>query len=380
MEFGSIIKRSWQITWKYKALWVLGVFAGVSGCQGGGGGSGGSGTNFGQGVNGNQPDFRGFVDALQQWLPALIAGLMLLVLVGLVMSVFSVAARGALIVGVNRIEEGLTPALGTLWAAGFSRFWTLVGLDILLRLPVVAVMLFVLVGVFAPLAGTLFSGGAPGAEVFVPVCGSLAIGVPLLMALSFVLGIMDLVARRYVMLSGQGAIQAAGNSWRFFRARFKDTFLMWLINAGLNMAAAFVVAIPFVIIAIAVAIPAGVAAASKNWGMLFPVAGVAFVLIMLVSFAYAAIWGTFTSALWTVFFRRVTGMEQPQVLAQTIAPAFAEPYGSAAPSAQPQPPVAPPAEPYSPAPPMAIPAPPAPPAPPAGDYPANPPTPPAPGV
>ena len=51
MDFGAIIKRAWQITWRYKALWVLGVFAGVSGCQSGGsGGGGGSGwqTNSGE--------------------------------------------------------------------------------------------------------------------------------------------------------------------------------------------------------------------------------------------------------------------------------------------------------------------------------------------
>ena len=35
MNYGDIIKRSWHITWRYKALWVLGIFAGVSGCQGG---------------------------------------------------------------------------------------------------------------------------------------------------------------------------------------------------------------------------------------------------------------------------------------------------------------------------------------------------------
>jgi hypothetical protein len=30
MNYGDIIKRSWRITWRYKALWVLGIFAGVS--------------------------------------------------------------------------------------------------------------------------------------------------------------------------------------------------------------------------------------------------------------------------------------------------------------------------------------------------------------
>ena len=47
MDYGDIIKRSWRITWRYKALWVLGIFAGVSGCQAGGGSGGNSGGSGG---------------------------------------------------------------------------------------------------------------------------------------------------------------------------------------------------------------------------------------------------------------------------------------------------------------------------------------------
>jgi hypothetical protein len=45
MGFGDIIKRAWKITWRYRALWVLGLFAGVTGSSGGGGGGGN--YNFG---------------------------------------------------------------------------------------------------------------------------------------------------------------------------------------------------------------------------------------------------------------------------------------------------------------------------------------------
>lgn len=31
MEYGSIIKRAWKITWTYRYLWVLGLFAGITG-------------------------------------------------------------------------------------------------------------------------------------------------------------------------------------------------------------------------------------------------------------------------------------------------------------------------------------------------------------
>lgn len=379
MDFGSIIKRSWQITWRHKALWVLGIFAGISGCQSGGGGGGGSSWRQGDvpgGFDGSAPDLRGFLDTVQQWLPALIAAGALLVLVGLVWWVLGIAARGGLIVGVNSIEQEGRPGVGALWSAGFSRFWSLLGLEVLLRLPIVAVMLAVMAGVLLPLFGSLAGGGQPGAEVIAPICGSLAVGIPVMLVLSFVLGIMELIAKRYVMLGGQGTFEAAGNSWRFFRARFKDTFLMWLINGALNIAASLVLIVPGLVIGVVVAVPVIMAVASGSWGALVPVVGIAFVLIMLLSFAYSAIWGTFTSALWTIFFRKVTGMEAPSITPVTVPAASAEaPYGQSPVAPQYAPP--PEAPGYSPGPPMASPEPPAPPA---SGYPQYPPQPPAPGA
>lgn len=318
MDYSGIIKRSWQITWQYKALWILGIFAGVSGCSGGsGGGSGGSGGSSGGGSGSTPfPDVSGgdverMVDSLTGYLPLIIGITVLLLFVSIVWTVFQVAARGGLVSGVNAIEEGSPRTLGELWRAGFARFWTLVGLDIILKLPLTAGALLLMVLIFVPIIGTLAAGGEPGAEILAPLCGTVAIGVPVMLVASFILGLMHLIALRYVMLGGQGAFEAAGNSWRFLRARVKDSVIMWFINAGLNIAASFVLAIPAVAVGVAIAVPMVAGAATDNWETVLAAIPVAIVLFAILGLAYNAVWGTYTSSLWTLWFRDVAGMNKP---------------------------------------------------------------------
>ena len=346
MDFGAVIKRAWQITWRYKALWVLGLFAGVSGWSGGGGGGGNSGSDFsglsdstsGSGSGFDTGDFSRFVDQLGDYLPLIIGFTVLLIFVGLLWSILGVAARGGLVTGVNAIEEGAARSTGELWRAGFSRFWSLVGLDILLKLPVVAVLLLMAVAIIAPIAGVIAAGGEPGPEVLVPICGSLVIGIPLSILGSLVLGMMHVLALRYVMLGGQGAVQAARNSWGFLRARLKDTVLMWLINGGLNLAAGFALAIPVIAVVLVFVLPLMTAGVAEAWGVLFGFAALLVVVMTVVSLLYNGIWGTFTSSLWTLFFRRAAGMHVEPELPVPVAPS--EPVGAVGP--EPQPPLGPP--------------------------------------
>lgn len=368
MDFGGIIKRSWQITWRYKALWVLGIFAGVSGCSGSssGGGSGGGNSGYSGSSSSDFSDLTRFWERTQDYVPLIIGIGVLLFFLGIVWSVFSIAARGGLVTGVNSIEEGSERPLGELWRAGFGKFWSLVGLDIMLALPLFAVGLLMILVIVVPIIGALVAGSEPGPEILAPVCGSLVIGFPLLLIGGFVLGIMRLVAMRYVMLGGQGAVESARNSWRFLRARLKDTAIMWLINAALNLGASLVLAIPAVIVGIAVAVPLVAAIAAEEWGALAAGIPVAIVLFALLGLAYNAIWGTYTSALWTLFFRDVSGMARP-VVAAPVASGMpvtpTSPYAHAPePPVQPQwAPPAPPIADYAPQPPdVAPPAPDAP--------------------
>ena len=350
MDFGGIIKRSWQITWRYKALWVLGIFAGVSGCAGGSSGSGGGGNSGFSGSNSSDfADLERVWDQAQGFVPLVIGIGVLLFFIGILWFVFAIAARGGLITGVNAVEEGSERPLGELWRAGFGRFWTLLGLDIMLSLPLLIVGVLMAVVILVPVIGAIAADRDPGPAILAPVCGSLVIGFPLLLIGGFVFGNMRLIAQRYVMLGDQGAVESARNSWHFLRARLKDTAIMWLINGALNMAASFVLAIPAIVIGIAVAVPLVAAVAAEEYGALVAGIPVVIILFMLLGLAYNAVWGTYTSALWTLFFRDVSGMAVA-VMAASMAPAMS--VSSPAPYAPaPEPPVAP--QPPPPAPPIA---------------------------
>ncbi len=57
MDYSSVLRRAWDITWRYKGLWILGILASCSGNGGSGaGGRGGSGFNYNfGGGNGQTP-------------------------------------------------------------------------------------------------------------------------------------------------------------------------------------------------------------------------------------------------------------------------------------------------------------------------------------
>lgn len=314
MGYGEIIKRAWTITWRYRALWVLGLFAGVAGGGGGGGGS----YNFnspgsrGGGAGRGTPDLDAerFLRSLERLLPVIIVGVVALIVIGIAWWILSVAARGGLVFAVNEIEEGRPWSLGAAWNAGFARFGSIFGLALLLALPVLALVLLIMVMIAIPIVGPLMAGSDPSPWVVAPICGTVAIGLPLLIVLSIVLGLMHELALRYVMLRGDGATYAIGEAWRAFRGRFKDTSLMWLIGWGLNIAAGIVFAIPVVIITILIVIPAVASALAEQWGAFAIVVLVAAIVLTIISLAFTAVWGTYTSALWTIFFRRFTGMER----------------------------------------------------------------------
>jgi len=329
MGFSQIIKKAWTITWRYRYLWVLGLFAGITGASGGGGSFSG-GQSFGSGGSGSSGTgtspfsataLRQFVSGLQHWLPAIIAGLIFWFLLGLLWWLFAVAARGGLVWAVNELEEGRQPSLGAAWKEGFAHFWRVVGLGLLLQLPVLLVLIILVAAIAVPVMMAISRGGNYAAAAIVPVCGSLVIALPLLLVMSFIFGIMYVIALRRIVLDGIGVIRSAGDAWRTFRSRFKDTAVMWLINWGLNIAAGIALAIPMVILSVALVVPGVFAGIAGNWGMVIALIGVWLIIVIVLSFLYSAIWGTFTSALWTILYRRLTGREQVWTPENYAAPA-----------------------------------------------------------
>jgi hypothetical protein len=358
MGFGDIVKRAWEITWRYKVLWVLGMFAGVSGCTSSFGGrssyNSGSGGSTSRGGAGSDEVLRQLERFGHQLSGAVVTLAIIgaaLVLIGFVWWLLGIAARAGLVHGVNEAQEGRKVTLGEAWAAGFQRWGSVFFLELVLKVPIFVILIGILVAVIVPIVRLGVTNATESSQVLAalaPMCGVLAIGLPLLFVLSYVFGVLYLTALRFIVLDGQSVTASLGSAWRAFRERFKDHFLMYLFNWLLNIASSMILSIPIVVIALALIVPAAVgAAATKNLNALWAgIAGLVALMIPL-TLLYTGIWGTYTSSLWTIFFRRMTGRE---VLVTAAAPSPVAPQPPYAPPATPQPPYAPPVAPTPPPP------------------------------
>ena len=164
MDFGKVLGRAWEITWRWKMLWVLGFLAAL--------GQGNPASQSNYSLSGDEFGRYGYQlgDSAEQFfalLSGLILGLICLVLiVAIVLWVVSVIARGGLIAGVQQVEEEGSTSFGKAWSAGVRKFWTLFGLGILAALPLI---LLIIIGVILLALGIFVGIGLMEAGEAAPI-------------------------------------------------------------------------------------------------------------------------------------------------------------------------------------------------------------------
>jgi hypothetical protein len=303
MEYGRVLGRAWEITWRWKALWILGFLVSLGSGRGGGGSSSWSSSGDDWGRSFDLPP-----EAVGGMLAAIVAVVIVAILIGIALWVLSVIARGGLIAAVQQIEEENTTTLGEAWRAGVGRFWTLFGISLLAGLPVLilvlgGIALFVLfiigtVGAFdvSEAMGALGIGGTISCFCGF-ICGAILIGA--------VLDQIRIYAERAAILEGLGWIEAFKRGWQVLKENLGPTIIFWLIFLVIGIIfGAVILGGLAVVFAPAIALfsnadPGAWIALPLCCGGLL--AAVVFALI-------GSIVETFTSATWTLAYRELTGL------------------------------------------------------------------------
>jgi len=251
MDHVKILKRALYITWRYRALWLVGlllVLAGGGVMSGGGslnGSSGGGGRDGGSSGSGFD---RGWTDFSDFWEDAgpIVVGVALAiafiialsVLLGIVAAVVRYVTRVSLIRMVDEYEEtgeelGFRSGFGRGWSRSAFRFFLI---SLVLKLPVALLML----GLIVPLVGLAVLGFVNGSG------GTIALGVVLILliipvvllgvALGAVVGPVVQVSYRACALDGIGFWEAIRSALGLIRRNLGATALQWLLLVGLRIA------------------------------------------------------------------------------------------------------------------------------------------------
>ena len=308
MDYGKVLGRAWEITWRWKVLWILGFLVSL-----GSGGFGGGGNVY-SGDNGQGYDFGGWPGEILGpgfWVAfggIILALLCLGLLIAIALWVVSIIARGGLIAGVQQVEEEGDTSFGRAWRAGASRFWTLLGIAFLAALP------FLVLGLGLALvaaAGILvamnssngFSDPAPAGILAAIACGTVfCCG---LLILGIVLDQIRTYAERAAILEGLGWLDAFKRGWEVLKVHLGPTIILWLIFVAIG----FVLVMATIAGVAAVALPLLAVTAAVEPGPWLIAPACCGGLVALIVFALvAAVIETFTSASWTLAYRELTGI------------------------------------------------------------------------
>lgn len=306
MDYGRILTRAWEITWRWKILWVLGFLAGLTN---GGGGGGGGGNNYTRIANGTGTQFNPGPNIV-----ALLVGLACVAFIlGIVLWVLSTIARGGLIAGVTQVEDTGTTSLGRAWSAGMARFWTLFGIGILTALPIIVLVILGGIGALVAVGGVAgLTNGAQRAmagSIGLLVCCGVGFCCGILL-LALVLEQIRTYAERAAMLENLGWLDAFSRGWQVLRSHLGPTLMLWLIFLVIGLVFGAVIVGGFLAVLAPILAIGGLSGGFDN-GLTPALIGtlcVGGLIGIIIAAVIGSVVQTFTSASWTLAYMQLTNL------------------------------------------------------------------------
>ncbi len=345
MDHMKVLRRSLEITWRYRVLWVFGILLALT--SGGGGGNGGSrGGSFsppsGSQGQGAAP-FRGFqspnippevVSTLIVIGIALACVILVLIVVSAIVRYVSETALIRMVDDHEATGEKRSIRQGFRW--GWSRSsLRLFAIDLLVFVPLVAGFILLILLALAPLL--LWATHSQTAGIVGTVT---TIGLVILFVLLFIVAIaaaslLVYFFRRVCVLEEVGVVESIRRGYALVRRHLKDVFIMWLIMVGLTIGWAIVM-IPVVILLVLLglvlgggpALLAGGLAGMASQGGPLPwiLAGAIglpiFLLVLIVPLTVlGGLWEVYRSGVWTLTYRELRALEAVQPAPPAPVPA-----------------------------------------------------------
>jgi len=310
MDFAAVLKKAWEVTWKNKGFWILGILAGCSASGRGNNGqaaSGFRGYDFGGGQppGGRLPEgqFQGlpelerFFSRVDEgtWIAIALVILGVILVLGLVSLVLGVIGQAGLIAGFARADDGQSIALGEAFNLGMQNFWKVLGIRAVVWAAGLILGITVAIGVVAVAIGTL----GIGLLCLIPL-------VCLLIPLAWGVDAYIILAMVAAVEEGIGVFDAFRKAWEILRANLGPVIVMALIlilGGGILSA---VLGVPF----IGVVVPAILGFALGSETSIYSglaVSGLCLVVAIPIFIVLIGVLTTYTTGAWTLTYRRLTG-------------------------------------------------------------------------
>ncbi len=336
MNYTKILKRSWDILWSYKTLWIFGIILALTTASSGGssGGRSSFNANYNNGNNNfNLPsDIRSelehffesvnrfvFGDNQSKVIGIIIAVAVVILLLIVISRIAKYVSETALIKMVNTYE---TSGEKVNWRQGFRlgwsrQAWQLFLINLVVFLPLAIITLVFIACAVLPVGLSMISRNEPTAPGVIATIGLFFLVFFVLAIIGLILSLFMEMIYRECVLKGNGVMASIREGWKRVIHNIKDVLLMWLILIGIGLGY-FLVSIPVVILLVMIALLAGggvgvlvyfiihTVSTTASWIAAAIVGGGLFVLIFSIPKAFLdGLYKTYISSVWTLFYREL---------------------------------------------------------------------------
>jgi len=296
MDFGYVIKRAWEIIWKFKVLWIFGILASCG--QAGGAGGSNSGYRFSSQDSNVTLPVQQFFNQLNPTVIALLIAFA--IFVGLVLIVIAIVlgtvGRVGLIRGTMKAEQGAERlTFGELWREGLAYFWRVFGLNLLIGVIIFLAILIIFITGLVLTVGTF----GLGALCLLPM---ICLIIPFMWAVSVVIEQANVA----LVVENLGIIEAIKRGWQVVWGNIGSMIVMSLILIlGVSLIGGAIIGLPLLIVAAPaiVGFTTGTADAIRN-GLI--VSGFFFIIYLPVLLLLSGILRAYISSAWTLTYLRLT--------------------------------------------------------------------------
>ena len=281
MDYGQIINRSFEIAWKYKWLWVFGMF-----------GSGSFNADFNV-LAGDASDTYTYGDF--SFDPTIILSfLAVLAIWVMIMIICQIISDSALIDSVNRIERGGQYSFGIAFSTGLNYFLRLLGLNIVMFF-ITAVIMTALI-IFAVIFFAIDTAVGFLSLLFI---------IPLFFIALFITITIWQLSKRVLVVRDASIADSISEGYYLLKNYFGKNLILFLINIGFSI----VFGIAIMIIFFMAGVPMALVLSALNLSTIYAFFG-AFLFGLPISLVFGGFFGTFSSSLYTIFYFRL--VEPPQ--------------------------------------------------------------------
>ncbi|SYZ74522.1 membrane hypothetical protein [Candidatus Zixiibacteriota bacterium] len=281
MDFGRILRRAFDYTFKYKSLWVLGFFSTFFG------------NTYGFIDRENQTNAAGILFGNPTLLIFLIIYAMTLFFLFIVMHLISTAG---LIDAIAGLEDGRKYELKNSFKVGTDTFWRFLGLWLLLIATVLAVAVILAVPIvvafiLSTLLGILF----------------LIALIPAALAAYFVIDMIYLFAQREIVIRRQKIGDAVVTGYFLLKNNLPGNVIAFFIISGIGLVMFALSSLLVLIFALPLIMAGTTQAAAIVFIMLFIEVPIFIAVAILITGSF----GTFQNSILTIYYLKIRALSAP---------------------------------------------------------------------